>query len=457
MLPAKVRNGLLLVASYYFYMNWKPVYGCLILLITLVSWGAAIYAGNGSRRKAIFAGGLTVCFGVLLLFKYAGFVSSSINEIFVTLRISMHIPVPDILLPVGISFYTFQAVGYLIDVYKGEIRPERSLIVYALFISFFPQLVAGPIERASRLLPQFRAHRTFRIADLTEGIRLMLWGYFMKVVVADRLAVYVDSVYNNAAYHNGTSLILATFFFSFQIYCDFGGYSAIAIGCAKAMGFELMNNFRRPYLATSVTDFWRRWHISLSTWFKDYLYIPLGGNRCNTGRNYINLMATFIVSGIWHGANFTFMLWGALNGAFQIAAKITAGIRSRAAANLFGKPSALGKRVGRMASIGFTFILISFAWVFFRANSIAESIIILRKIIFQPGPLFTNNIDSIIYGSLFVGILITSDILQERNYGRHVMLENRRAWLRYASYVAICLIIIAFGVFDGSQFIYFQF
>ncbi|MDR1880631.1 MAG: MBOAT family protein [Tannerellaceae bacterium] len=358
------------------------------------------------------------------------------------------------LLPVGISFYTFQAVGYVVDVYKGNIKPEENFFTYALFISFFPQLVAGPIERAKNLLPQFHSPHTFSTDNVTQGLRLMLWGYFMKVVIADRLSVYVNAAYNNLPYHNGTTLLLATFFFAFQIYCDFGGYSNIAIGCAKIMGFELMTNFRRPYLAVSITDFWRRWHISLSTWFKDYLYIPLGGNRCSKRRHYYNLFITFVVSGIWHGANWTFVAWGALNGGFQIIEKAVSGFNKKAFP--FLRISNYPKLIHVMQVL-ITFGLISTMWVFFRANNITDAFLVFDKILFRQGSLLSNNIDAFSYCLFFTFALIISDIFQERNNGKHILLENNRAFVRYFSYIAITLTILAFGVFDSSQFIYFQF
>jgi D-alanyl-lipoteichoic acid acyltransferase DltB (MBOAT superfamily) len=436
-------------------MSWQPVYGCLILFVSIISWVSGIYihkeSGGKSKNKFILILCLIVSFGVLFIFKYANFISSSVNDLFTALHIQMQIPFLNVLLPVGISFFTFQAVGYMIDVYKGTVRAEKNFFTYALFISFFPQLVAGPIERAKNLLPQFHAVHRFSLDNVTQGLRLILWGYFMKVVVADRLSVYVDAVYNNAAYHSGTSLLLATFFFSFQIYCDFGGYSSIAIGCAKIMDFDLMTNFRRPYLATSVADFWRRWHISLSTWFKDYLYIPLGGNRCSKRRNYFNLLVTFVISGIWHGANWTFIIWGALNGIFQVIGKMLATFNNKALSML--KLSKFPKLL-HVGNIAITFVLVSMTWVFFRANNVSDAFLILDKILFNHGALFTNNVA---YGAFFLCFLFISDILQEHNQGKHLLLESKYFIVRYVSYLSITIIILMVGVFDSSQFIYFQF
>lgn len=313
-MPHKYRWAWLLAASYYFYMNWNPAYAILIFGSTIITYLCSLllekYQTDRGKKRLFLTISLIINFGILFLFKYFNFVNETMFSVMEYLGVRWAVPNLDILLPVGISFYTFQAVGYTIDVYRGQLKAERHFGIYALFVSFFPQLVAGPIERASNLLPQFREKHVFNTSMAIDGLKLMLWGYFMKVVVADRLAVYVDAVYNNVDQHNGTSLLLASILFSFQIYGDFGGYSLIAIGAAKIMGFRLMTNFKRPYFATSIKAFWSRWHISLSTWFKDYLYIPLGGNRVSRKRHYYNLFVTFLVSGVWHGANMTFVIWG---------------------------------------------------------------------------------------------------------------------------------------------------
>ena len=326
LLPPRLRWLFLLLASYYFYMNWEPVYALLIAGSTLITYGCGLlverYRGERRRQRLFLLGSLLLNFGILFIFKYYNFLTGSIFSLLSWLGIRSAFPEFTLLLPVGISFYTFQAVGYSLDVYRGDIKAERHLGIYALFVSFFPQLVAGPIERARNLLPQFREIHRFDETNATQGLKLMLWGYFMKLCVADRLALYVDAVYNNVSQHNGTSLLIASVFFAFQIYCDFGGYSLIAIGAARVMGFSLMENFRRPYFARSVREFWGRWHISLSTWFKDYVYIPLGGNRVGRFRHMRNLVVTFLVSGIWHGANWTFILWGGFHGGAQVMEKL---------------------------------------------------------------------------------------------------------------------------------------
>jgi len=288
----KFRNPFLLIASYYFYMNWKPIYALLILTSTILTYVCGLlvekYSADTRKKKLYLTVSIVLNFAILFVFKYFNFINESIFELLSLFGLRWSVPNLDILLPVGISFYTFQAVGYSVDVYRGTIKAERNFFTYALFVSFFPQLVAGPIERAKNLLPQFHEEHSFEYSRVVEGLRMMLWGYFMKSCVADSVAPYVDTIYNNVADHSGVSFVIATILFTFQIYCDFGGYSLIARGAAKVMGFNLMENFHRPYLSLSVKEFWKRWHISLSSWFMDYVYIPLGGNRCKYSRHLTN-------------------------------------------------------------------------------------------------------------------------------------------------------------------------
>ena len=309
----KGRTIFLLLASYYFYMCWEPVYALLLLTSTSITYISALCMDRSRsrrRRKISLFSGIFINLGILFFYKYYEFAGSLITDFFSLLNIGIDIPRWNVLLPVGISFYIFQAVGYAVDVYRGTIKAEKNFVVYALFISFFPQLVAGPIERAKNMLPQFREKHKFSYENFDAGLRLMIWGFFMKLCVADRVSTYVDAVYNNYMEHSGVSLLLATFFFTFQIYCDFAGYSLIAIGSSKMMGFTLMENFHRPYFAKSIKEFWRRWHISLSTWFKDYLYIPLGGNRKGNAWTFFNLLIVWVVTGMWHGSTINFPLWG---------------------------------------------------------------------------------------------------------------------------------------------------
>lgn len=310
----RFQNPFLLIASYYFYMNWKPVYAVLIFGSSLITYVCGLLIerqhDQRNRQKAALTISLILNFSILFIFKYFNFINESVFEILSFCGLRWNVPNLNILLPVGISFYTFQAVGYSIDVYRGTIKAEHNFFTYALFVSFFPQLVAGPIERASNLLPQFHKEHPFEYNRTVEGAKQMIWGFFMKLCVGDMLGQYVDAVYNHIPNHNGTSILIATIFFTFQIYCDFGGYSNIAIGTAKILGFNLMENFKRPYLSASMKEFWGRWHISLSSWFKDYVYIPLGGNRVSYPRHMLNVLITMLISGAWHGANYTFILWG---------------------------------------------------------------------------------------------------------------------------------------------------
>ena len=314
---------------------------------------------------------MIINFGILFLYKYFNFFNESVYAVLDLLNIRWKVPNLDLLLPVGISFYTFQAVGYTVDVFRGDLKTERNFSIYALFVSFFPQLVAGPIERAKNLLPQFRKKHYFDSSRLVIGLKQMIWGYFMKVVIADRLALYVNATFNNVDAHNGTSLLIGTIFFAFQIYCDFAGYSNIAIGASRIMGFDLMKNFNRPYFALNISEFWHRWHISLSTWFRDYVYIPLGGNRVSKSRNYLNLFITFALSGIWHGASWTFFIWGSIHGFFLIIQKFLK----------FNKIECDSIFIKKIGLIMFNFIIVLVAWIFFRANSLSDAFKVLEKII----------------------------------------------------------------------------
>ena len=285
-------------------------------------------------------------------------------------------PFFNVLLPVGISFYTFQTLSYTIDVYNGKTAAQKHLGVFAVYVSFFPQLVAGPIERSNHLLPQFFRKHDFSYNRVKSGLQKMLWGFFKKIVIADNLAILVDGVYNNVGNYSGLALIVATIFFTFQIYCDFSGYSDIAIGTAKVMGFELRENFKRPYFSKSIREFWQRWHITLSTWFRDYVYIPLGGNRTIKWRWYYNIFITFLVSGLWHGANWTFVIWGALHGSYLIAALILSSPKKKI--SLFIQSQ--NKSLDKLMDVVITFVLVAFAWIFFRANNIEDAIYIINNL-----------------------------------------------------------------------------
>ena len=444
------RVPFLLVASYYFYMNWKPIYAVLILTSTILTYFCGILVqqnfNDKPKKKAYLVISLVANFSILFIFKYFNFINESVFNILEAAGLRWSVPNLDVLLPVGISFYTFQAVGYTIDVYRGTIKAERNFFTYALFVSFFPQLVAGPIERAKNLLPQFHEEHSFRFEDAVEGLKQMLWGFFMKLCVADVLGTYVNAVFNNVAQHNGTSMIIATLFFTFQIYCDFGGYSNIAIGAARVMGFRLMDNFNRPYLSLNIKEFWKRWHISLSSWFMDYVYIPLGGNRVSRPRHMLNLMITFLVSGLWHGANWTFLIWGGLHGIYQVIGSTW---------RRYIRPSEPGSIVSRLSSMAFCFVLVAFAWIFFRANSVSDAFTIVGKIFTEHGAPFMEKV-LMVQGCMALLILSFKDAKDYFGWRLNFM-HSRYAVVRYVSTVALVMYIILFGSFTGGQFIYFQF
>lgn len=446
----KYRSLFLLLSSYYFYMNWKPAYAILIFSSTIITWFCAILIEKTEikRRKfflLIFS--LIINFGILFLYKYFNFFNESIYAGLDLLNIRWEVPNLDLLLPVGISFYTFQAVGYTVDVFRGDLKTERNFKIYALFVSFFPQLVAGPIERAKNLLPQFRKKHYFDSSRLVIGLKQMIWGYFMKVVIADRLAFYVNATFNNVDVHNGTSLLIGTIFFAFQIYCDFAGYSNIAIGASRIIGFDLIKNFNRPYFALNISEFWHRWHISLSTWFRDYVYIPLGGNRVSKSRNYLNLFITFALSGLWHGASWTFFIWGGIHGFFLIIQKYLK----------FDKikyDSIFIKKIGLIIS---NFIIVCIAWIFFRANSLSDAFIVIEKIVTDPGLPFKGDVTTLLYGLFGLSILISKEIIEEFFSNKYIFFKNSNSLISAFKMAIIIVIILSIGVFDGSQFIYFQF
>ena len=484
-IPYKARYLWLLVASYYFYMAWNPKYALLIALSTILTYASGLFLGNenrlsgasepGSRQRrgALFRKKLWVFLSmasnlsILFLFKYFDFFIDNLNRIIGRLGMELIDPGFDVILPVGISFYTFQALSYTMDVYRGEIYVEKNPFRYALFVSFFPQLVAGPIERSKNLLVQISRRHYFDYERVKSGLLLMLWGFFLKLVVADRVAVVVNTVYNDYTKYEGLVPVLATLFFGIQIYCDFASYSLIAKGSAEVMGFRLMDNFNQPYFAKSIGEFWRRWHISLSTWFRDYLYIPLGGNRKGTVRKYVNIMIVFFASGLWHGANWTFVVWGLLHGAFQVIGQITRPLKLRITDMLGIDREAASFKLGQML---ITYILANFAWIFFRAPHMTAAKGIIRNIFSSWNPWILT--DGTLYdlglspGSFWVGIISIFLLLcvSAAQY-RGIRIRERFAGqgLIFRFSVTLCLIfsIIIFGIYgpgySASQFIYFQF
>lgn len=448
-MPKRFRWMVMLVASYYFYMCWNYNYMVLILFTTLVSYLAAIKIENTSNKalqKRFLYGSIFSSLSVLFFFKYYNFFSEAINT--TVLQSSTQIPLMNWLLPVGISFYTFETLSYTIDVYHNKLKAERNFGIYALFIAFFPKLVAGPIERSENLLPQFRRIQQLKRTNIIQGTKYIILGFFMKLVVADRLSLYVDSVYNNVNSHHGLTMWLATFCFSFQILCDFAGYSTIAKGIAKWFDFDLMLNFNRPYMALSFSEFWKRWHISLSSWFRDYVYIPLGGNKVGVSRRYSNLLITFLVSGLWHGANWTFLVWGGLHGLYLIIENLVSNQRMN---SLLADYLSL-----RIVKRVFIFVAVSIAWVFFRANTVSDAIVILTKAIQIDRNVFLEA-KTLFYGSIAIAILVVLDIFAERKGKDNVLQNEACSFGIIALFVALVIAIFYLGVFDGGQFIYFQF
>lgn len=462
-LPHRLRWAHLLAASCVFYMGFIPVYILILGFTIVVDYfaGILIEGAWGRRRKTFLLLSLAANIGVLAVFKYYNFLNRTAADLAGALGVAYAVPFLSIALPVGLSFHTFQAMSYTIEVYRGRQRAERHFGIYSLYVMFYPQLVAGPIERPQNLLHQFYERHEFDYARVTNGLKLMLWGMFKKVVVADRLAVYVDAVYNSPLEWGGQPLAVATVFFAFQIYCDFSGYSDIAIGAAQVMGFKLMTNFNRPYHATSISEFWKRWHISLSTWFRDYLYVPLGGNRVAPPRWYFNLFVTFLVSGVWHGANWTFVAWGAINGFYLLFSIWTRRPRERLVrlVGLDRRPA-----LHRLLKIGVTFALTCYAWVFFRAHSISDAIYINRAIasaILDPlrgaGYVFAPMPPAEVALAVGAVALMEAVHLVQRKRGMRAMLSERPAWFRWAVYYALAAAVLLAGKFGERQFIYFQF
>lgn len=476
--PKKCRKIWLLSASYYFYMSWNPKYILLIAVSTIVTYISGILMEKSNSlvierrwKKGVLISCFLINIGILIIFKYADFTVESLNSILRMLHISMVQRKLDIVLPVGISFYTFQALGYIMDVYRGEVVAEKNLATYALFVSFFPQLVAGPIERSPNLLPQMRSieeNKIWNAERVSSGAILMVWGLFMKMVIADRIAILVDTVFNNYRMYGSVELIIAAVGFAIQIYCDFGSYSTIAIGAAKIMGVDLMENFNSPYMARNIRDFWGRWHISLSTWFRDYLYIPLGGNRKGKVRKAINLMVVFLVSGLWHGASWNFVVWGGIHGAMQVAEDFLVPYKNRIIKCYKVKTKCLSWRLLQIAR---TFFVIDFAWIFFRSDTVFDALRFIKRIFIRPTPwvLFNGGIyllglDRVEMNILSVSLLflLLVDFVRYR-LGKTIdkFLMEQNLWFEWLTVICLILMVFVFGeygpVFDAQQFIYFQF
>ncbi len=517
-LPHRFRWLFLLVVSYFYYMCWDPKYALLILTTTAVVYGSAILMHGRPQgvKKLCVAASLIINLGILFIFKYYNFFSSSLKELFTIFGFSYNIPVFSLVLPVGISFYTFQALSYTIDVYRGTREPERHFGIFALYVCFFPVLLSGPIERSTTLLPQFYKEMATDYNRMADGLKLMAWGAFQKLVIADRLAMYVNQVYGNTQAITGLPLLFGTYMFVLQVYCDFAGYTDIAIGSAQVLGFKLIPNFRRPFFALTLGEFWRRWHISLISWFRDYLYIPLGGNRVGKLRYYFNMMLVFSLSGLWHGAQWTFVIWGALNGVFLIVSRMSDRVRNAVRESLFSWilkiPAAayfvlfglllsialFGKIIGLATGTGgritasacalialvlggvrlksglyekfvpavkklmmilITFHLFIFGAVFFRSRSVSEALYVLTHF---PGTNFgqimmSSDAIQFIFMILLVVLLLGIHYIQETRGSIRELLKPKPAWMRWALYFLLCSGILMFGVRGSQQFVYFQF
>ncbi len=471
-LPHRWRWSLLLAASCWFYMAFIPVYILILALTIVVVYfaGLAIERSAGRRRKIYLVAGLVANIGVLAFFKYYNFLNDNLLHLFRAAHLGYSIPFLHVVLPIGLSFHTFQAMSYAIEVYRGRHAAERNFGIFALYVMFYPQLVAGPIERPQNLLHQFREIHVFDGGRVADGLKRMLWGLFQKVVVADRLAPFVNQVYDHPRQYEGLPLLLATVLFAFQIYADFAGYSDIAIGAAQVMGFRLMRNFNRPYFAKSITEFWKRWHISLSTWFRDYLYLPLGVNHLGRGRWLLNLFITFLVSGLWHGARWTFVIWGGLNGLYLVVEILAADAMRRV-----GWLRRLGRGLAgvRGLQMVWTFVLTCMAWVFFRAASGQDAVHILTRMITGlPGSLarlaehdyvkanvlLGRGRDEFLLAWLAIAVLLGVHALEARGGSLRVRLSAWPTAVRWAAYYALLIAVLFFGAFNQSrQFIYFQF
>ncbi len=475
LLPHRYRWLLLLISSCFFYMSFIPIYILILFFTIIIDYfaGILIEKSHTTWRKFFLALSIISNVSILCFFKYFNFFNNNMSLFLSLFKIDNPIPGLSIILPIGLSFHTFQAMSYVIEVYKGTQLAVRHLGIYALYVMFYPQLVAGPIERPQNLLPQFYAHHKFNYLMFTDGLKLMCWGFFKKLVIADRLCLFVSPVYANPRDFQGISFIFSTVLFAFQIYCDFSGYSDIAIGAAQVMGFKLMQNFDRPYLSTSISEFWRRWHISLTTWFKDYVYIPLGGNRGAFYRRYLNLLLVFFLSGLWHGASWTFVIWGGINGVYLIFGALTKSIRNKIVNHI-----GLTKfpKIYRFVQTITTFCLICFSWIFFRAESVSDAFYISKNLFVGVGnwlynffthlthsssgkiePLLIGNFPSTLVIALCSLVLLILIELMQQTQNIIDLLRDKNIFVRWCIYYAIVLIILIFGVYSNAKFIYFQF
>lgn len=475
-IPHKFRYIWLLISSYYFYMCWNVKYALLLLLSTAITYASGLlitWFRNGNQKKHVFAGKIvvatsfTVNIAILFFFKYFEFLLDNLQKVLGMVNIQVQVPAFSLLLPVGISFYIFQALGYTMDVYRGEVKAETNFFRYAVFVSFFPQLVAGPIERSKNLLEQFKERHVFQFDNVRKNLFLMGWGFFCKMVIADRIAILVDTVYGDYTTYGGWYLIVASVLFAFQVYCDFAGYSTIAMGAAGVMGFRLMENFNAPYCAISVPDFWKRWHISLTSWFRDYLYIPLGGNRKGKWRKYLNKLLVFLVSGLWHGAQWSYVVWGGLNGLFIVLSELMLPIKQWLKKMTGWREEAATNKI--LQAIG-TFLLVDFTWIFFRAPGTKDALKIIQSMfsvknfdIFFNESLYTLGLDRKNFMVMIISIivLLIVDVCHNKKICIWEWLQKQNLWFRWLIYILLAEAILLFGIwgvgYDKAAFLYFQF
>lgn len=448
-IPAKYnqwRKWFLILASYLLYMSWNPAYALVLLGVTLITYGGGCWINSKqatTKRKHLVW--LFALLGLLplLIFKYYNFLNNSLTDGLAAIGLKFSLPGLNWAVPVGISFFTFQAVGYMLDVYHGRTKAERKFTDYLLFVSFFPQIASGPISKADELLPQIKKAHTFNYNQAVSGLKYLLWGMFLKVVLADNSGIYVDTVFDGYDKFSGAGCALASVLYSIQIYADFAGYSLMAVGVAKTLGFRLINNFKHPYFSTSVTEFWKRWHISLTRWLTQQVYFPLGGSRCGKIRTYWNILVTFLVSGIWHGANWTFIVWGGMHGVFQIIEKA------------LGWNKVESKGLVKVFRVLFTFVVVTLAWVFFRSPSIGDAFGLIGRY-FAANGRFIADVQTLLHIVFAIIPLLLYEIGKEcfpKLYGKY----RSYTIMRWAAYLGLFAMIVLMGVHDGSSFIYVSF
>ncbi len=474
--PQKYKYIWLLISSYYFYTCWNIKYTFILFISTIITYLTGILIDKSHKiqlenksilyKKLIFIIGISLNLIILFYFKYTNFLVINLNKILEIVKIKFVIPKADIIMPIGISFYMFQSLGYIIDVYRENIKAEKNFGKYALFVSFFPQITSGPIGRAKELLHQIHKPNKFNYENMKNGLLLMIWGFFLKLVLADRIAIVVNQIYDNYMDYAGFEILIATVLFAIQLYCDFDGYSNIAIGAAQVMGFKLINNFEQPYFAKSVKEFWRRWHISLSSWLKDYLYIPLGGSRCSKLKKYRNIMITFLISGLWHGSSWNYVIWGFLHGAYQVLDDLTKPLKDKFNTVFKIKTECFSYRLFQTIC---TFIAVDFAWLFFKAPSALNALKIIKQMFskFNPwilfdGTLYTYGLDQKDFRLMIycIVILFVVDLLKSKMKIRE-KISKQNIVFRWSLYFVGIFAVLIFGIYgpgyDASQFIYFQY